>query len=367
MHKKPHIAIVYDRLNKFGGAERVLQSLLHIFPDADLVTSVYDKTGASWVRDRTVRTSFLQHLPFARTHHEWFGWLMPLVFESFDLSSYDIIVSVTSEAAKGVITRSNQLHVCYCLTPTRYLWSHTSEYEGKHLRFLKRFVFSVLREWDYVASKRPDLMIPISHHIARRITQYYRRRQEDVIYPPVSMSTIKQKRSRGSYYLVVARLVPYKQVGSAIRACQRLGRPLHIVGIGSDLEHLHAIAGQDPNITFCGMISDAQLAREYSDARALLCPQEEDFGIVSVEAQSLGVPVISYANSGMAETVVDQKTGILFNSQTDESLVDALRHFETKTWDASVISRHARQFSQEVFEKKFKEMVILAYQKKSRV
>lgn len=358
MHKKK-IAIVYDRINKFGGAERVLLALRQAFPDSTLVTSVYDPEGAAWIADWKIRTTWLQRLPLARRHHEWFGWLMPLAFESLDLSDFDVIISVTSEAAKGVITNTTQTHICYCLTPTRYLWSHTHAYEQGHLAGIKRAVFSYLRGWDYIAAQRPDMMIAISELVAKRLRKYYQREADRIIYPPVSLPASDAPVKQKDGYLVVSRLVPYKRVDLAIAVCLKLGKTLRIVGSGSDLPRLQNLAAGSPLVQFVGQVSDAELVQEYQSALALICPQEEDFGIVAVEAQGLGTPVISHAKSGVAETLVDGKTGILFNEPTVDSLAEALLQFEKLPLNRQEIVAQASRFGEARFVKEIRDIVEL--------
>lgn len=345
------IAIVYDRINKFGGAERVLQVLKEAFPDSVLYTSVYDPKKATWVGDWEVRTSVLQYVPFAKNHHEWFGWLMPLAFETLDLSAFDVIISVTSEAAKGIITRPGQVHLCYCLTPTRYLWSHTHEYGRGRFGWLKRLFFTRLRDWDYVAGQRPDRMIAISSHVAARIEKYYNRKVDQIIFPPVSLSKTQypMPQTRREYFLVVSRLVPYKRVDLAVQACISANQKLVIVGTGSDMHRLKTIAQGSSLITFAGFVAEEKLKGMYQGAKALLCPQEEDFGIVSVEAQDSGIPVISYAHSGVAETITPEKTGLLFESQTVDSLIKALQKYESIGWDGKEIHDSVTRFDREHF------------------
>jgi glycosyltransferase involved in cell wall biosynthesis len=348
------IAIVYDRVNKFGGAEQVLMALHNCFPDAPLYTSVFDPRGADWVKSWNVRTSFLQRIPFAKEHHEWFGWLMPLAFESLDLSGFDVVISVTSEAAKGILTSPNQLHICYCLTPTRYLWSHTFEYGSGALGWLKRLFFTSLREWDGIAATRPDRFIAISEHIARRIEKYYKRGVDGVIYPPAQIQHQKlQKRDKGDYFLTVSRLVPYKKVDRAIQACIRANKKLIIVGTGSDEARLRQIANNNPLVSFAGFVSDSKLSELYAGAIALICPQEEDFGIVSVEAQSHGVPVLSPAKSGMVETILDGETGVIYRHDLEE----AMQRAEGISWDTDRIRKHAAIFAEEVFERHWKKLL----------
>lgn len=371
------VALVYDRVNKFGGAERVLSTLHEIWPDAPLFSSVYDSQGASWADGWDIRTSFLQRFSGAKNCHEAFGWLMPLVFESFDLSEFDVVISVTSEAAKGVITSPRQLHVCYMLTPTRYLWSHQQEYLKSvplTLKPLARIIQAKLRIWDFVAAQRPDYFIAISKLVQKRCLKYYRREAE-VIYPPLSLdlkrsdlTTQGQTLSERGYFLIVSRLVPYKRVDLAIEACNRLKFPLIIVGNGSDQRFLKQMAG--PTVKFMGHLTDEELVGYYRNSRAVIMPQEEDFGLTAIEGLSLGVPVISYKYSGAAEVVEDGKTGILFAEQTVDSLVGAIKRF-LEVVKFVLRSRvplrrtglNANRFSKVCFKKVFKSKIELLWQK----
>ncbi|MCX6706351.1 MAG: glycosyltransferase family 4 protein, partial [Candidatus Woesebacteria bacterium] len=207
------IALVYDRVNKWGGAERVLLTLHEMFPDAPLYTSVYDEASTSWAKVfPKIYTSFLQRIPFAKSNHELFGWLMPLAFETFNFDMYDLVISITSEAAKGIITKPKTKHICYCLTPTRYLWSHYDLYfKNKLFRFISKPFINYLRNWDKVAAQRPDQIIAISTEVKNRIKKYYNRDAE-VIFPPVSLHHKKYLSKNHAYYLIVSRLVPYKRV-----------------------------------------------------------------------------------------------------------------------------------------------------------
>lgn len=358
MNSKPRVAIVYDRVNKFGGAERVLLALRSIYPDSVLFTSVYDKKRATWVGTWDVRVSFLQHIPFARHHHEWFALVMPWAFSSLGLKEFDIVISVTSEFAKNVTTSASQLHVCYCLTPTRYLWSHTKEYGAGIFSFFKHRAFSFLRYIDARSAKRPDAMLAISQVVKRRIKKYYGRDAEAVIYPPTTFpASTTYSGPHNCHYLVVSRLVPYKRIEVAIRACKKMQRKLVIVGSGSDFSRLERIASGSKYIVFMHTVTDQQLSVLYGEARALLCPQEEDFGLVSIEAQLHGTPVISYSQSGVAETLIDAKTGILFTSQTDSSIITAISRFESMTWNSKLIHEHGKIFDRQIFVKRFSQTI----------
>jgi glycosyltransferase involved in cell wall biosynthesis len=355
------VAIIYDRVNKWGGAERVLLALHEIFPKASLYTSVYDKKNASWagVFPKVV-TSFLQNIPLAKSNHEFLGALMPLAFESFDFSKFDLVISVTSEAAKGIRTKPGTFHLCYCLTPTRYLWSGRNFYFKNppskfgfipFFKFLSRPFIYFLRKWDVEASKRPDKIVAISTEVKNRIKKYYRKDSE-IVFPPVdiplSRTKILKEQKKGDYYLIVNRLIPYKRVDLAIKAFNKLKYPLYIVGSGSEEKKLKKIASD--NVKFLGQVNETELKNLYSRAKALIMPQEEDFGIVAVEAQSYGVPVIAFGKGGAIDTVVEAKTGILFERQNVNSLMQAVKKFAKMRFNERIIKRNAKRFSFKVFK-----------------
>ncbi len=369
------VAIVYDRVNKWGGAERVLLTLHEIFPDAPLFTSVYNPEKASWAQVfPEVNASFLQKIPFMNDKHELLAPLMPFAFETLDFSSYDLVISVTSEAAKGIITRPPTVHICYCLTPTRYLWSHYSEYfKGQSLKDLTKPVVKYLRIWDEIAAQRPDVMVGISTEVQDRIKKYYERESE-IIYPPVDIDKFKNQKlgptasskikktyqnlKRDDYYLLVSRLVPYKKVDLAIKAFNGLGLPLVIVGTGSEDKKLKKMAKR--NVMFKGLVSEKELVGTYQGAKALIFPQEEDFGITAVEAQACGIPVIAFKAGGALDTVIDGKTGIFFEKQTIEHMLGAIRRFHDSNHGNKMSAeciRNAQKFSKERFKKEFKELV----------
>ncbi len=358
---KKRIAIVYDRVNKWGGAERVLLALHEIFPKAPLYTSVYDVKNASWASAfPKVRTSSLQNVPFAKSNHEFLAPLMPSTFESFDFSRFDIVISVTSEAAKGILTTPKTFHLCYCLTPTRYLWSGREFYfksPPSKFSFIPFFKFLsipfiwYLKRWDVKASKRPDKIVAISTEVQKRIQKYYKRGSE-IIFPPVDTPNTKENRlknKKGDYYLLVNRLIPYKRVDLAVKAFNALGNSLYIVGSGSEEIKLKKIARS--NIKFLGQVNEKELCQLYSRAKALIMPQEEDFGIVAVEAQSFGVPVIAYKKGGALDTVIEGKTGIFFRNQTVKSLMQSVKKFDRMSFNARVLKENAKRFSFEIFRK----------------
>jgi glycosyltransferase involved in cell wall biosynthesis len=348
---KKKIAIVYDRVNKWGGAERVLLALHKIFPKAPLYTSVYDAKSAPWAKvfPRVV-TSFLQRFPFTKSNHEFLAPLMPLAFESFDLTGFDLVISVTSEAAKGVKTKPGTLHVCYCLTPTRYLWSGYDEYfKDTVFKGITKPIISYLRKWDKKASGRPDKIIAISTEVQKRIKKYYKKNSE-IVFPPVDTTLIHINRvNKRKYYLIVSRLVGYKKVDLAIEAFNKLDYPLVIVGIGREAQELKSKS--KPNIKFVGSVSEKELVKYYQNAKALIMPQEEDFGIVAPEAQSFGVPVIAYKKGGALDTVIEGKTGIFFKNQTVKSLMQAVEKFDRMSFNDRILKENAKRFSFEVFKK----------------
>lgn len=352
--------MVYDRVNKFGGAERILLALHELWPEAPLYTSVYNPEGAPWAKVFKVIPSFLQKFPLAKSNHEFYAALMPLAFESFNFDDYEVVISVTSEAAKGIITKPGTLHLCYCLTPTRYLWSGYEEYFGpKSLKLLTRSIVNSLRNWDKVAAQRPDEYLAISHVVAERIKKYYGRESE-VVYPPVNTNKFKVqnakfkvKTQKSKFFLVVSRLVKYKKVDLAIEAFNRLGWQLKIVGMGREIKSLRKMAGK--NIEFLGNLTDEALLNYYQNCQAIIFPQEEDFGIVPLEAQGCGKPVIAYRAGGATETVIEGKTGIFFNEPKTESLVKALEEFkERKEFRPEACRGQAEKFSQEKFKIEFK-------------
>lgn len=357
--KVSKVAIVYDRVNKWGGAERVLLTLLELFPEATLFTSVYDSVGAPWARNfKEVKTSFLQRVPFAKRNHEYFALAMPVAFESFDFSKFDLVISVTSEAAKGIITGPGTTHICYCLTPTRYLWSGRKTYFNSVLKQkLSKPLVGYLRNWDKQASARADRMVGISTAVQKRIAKYYAR-ESAIIFPPVEISKFSlNKRMSGDYYLLVSRLVGYKKVDLAVKAFKKINRKLVIVGVGREEKKLKRLAGESKKIKFLGSVTDYELTKLYSEAKALVFPQNEDFGLVAVEAQAAGVPVIALARGGALDTVSSQVTGIFFNKQTSESLIQAVKIFEGTALKEKNIRENAKRFSKERFLNEFATML----------
>jgi glycosyltransferase involved in cell wall biosynthesis len=351
------VALVHDYLNQYGGAERVLEQLHALFPSAPVFTSMYwPEKMSPTIRGLDVRTSFMQRLPLVTRNHQPFLLLYPLAFESFDLTGYDVVISNSSAFCKGVLTPPGTLHICYCLTPMRWVWNYHAYVERERLGMAARLVLpaaiSQLRSWDVATAQNVDRFLAISRTVAARIRKYYRR-DATVIYPPVNCDAFQLAPARvDDYYLIVSRLIPYKRIDLAVDAFTRLGLKLKIVGSGGrDLPALRARAGR--NVEFVGRVPDTELKRLYACCRALVFPGEEDFGIAPLEANASGRPVIAYAGGGALDTVVDGRTGVLFEQQDVESLIGAVRRVEASVWDATELRSHARKFDSEVFRDQF--------------
>jgi glycosyltransferase involved in cell wall biosynthesis len=338
-------AIVHDWLTIPGGSEKVLFELMELLPDADLFTSVYDPTR--WpvsLRDRVVNVSFLDRLPGAHRHYPKLLPFMNLAFESFDLSEYDLVVSSSHSCAKNVLTSSDALHLCYCHTPMRHAWEprHLAGELGAGQALAARMMLGRLRRNDLAGASRPDVFVANSNHVAARIRKHYRR-DAIVVHPPVDVERhLHRPRREDDYYLVLGRVVPYKKVDLAVGACATLGRPLKVVGEGRGLDAARARAGADAE--FLGYVPDYDMAELLSGARALLFPGEEDFGIVPVEAQAAGVPVIAYGEGGVRDTVVENETGVFHAEQTVTSVASAILQFESMEFDEYRIRANARRF-----------------------
>lgn len=355
---KVKIALVYDHVNKIGGAERVLEALHEIWPTAPLFTSVYFPKGAPWADKFKVIPSFLNRFPLAKRHHEFYPWLKPLAFESFVFGGFDLVVSITSSEAKGIITRPGTKHLCYCLTPTRYLWSGYEEYFKKKIfRILTKPMVNYLKGWDKVAAQRPDYYLAISKNVQQRIKKYYNR-ESVVIYPPVDMLKWKGELimiEGKPFFLVVSRLVAYKKIDIVIKAFNELNLPLKIVGVGNEMRRLKNMA--NANIEFLGQLTDQELLSYYQNCRAVIFPQDEDFGLVPLEAQACGRPVIAFKSGGALETIIDKKTGTFFYPQTTEALIKKLKEFKDSDYKPEDCRQNAEKFSQTIFKKNFKDWV----------
>jgi glycosyltransferase involved in cell wall biosynthesis len=373
------VAIVYDRVNKWGGAERVLLALHELFPKAPLYTAVYSKEKAQWAEVfPKVIPSYLNKISWLSKNHELLGALVPMAFESFGFNEYELVISITSEAAKGIITRPKTIHVCYCLTPTRYLYSGREVYQKERPRqlrfpfygFISKPVLSYVEKWDQVAAQRPDGMIAISTEVKNRIKRYYDRDSE-IIFPPVNVekitnikltTTLLRRRvlkltgfQLKEYYLIVSRMVPYKRVSLAVDAFNELKKPLVVVGTGSEEVKLKRTANE--NIVFTGFVKEQDLVLLYKGAKGFIFPQEEDFGITAVEAQAAGIPVIAYRGGGAQDTVIEGKTGKFFEDQKTKSLIKAVKEFEKINFNSEIIIKNAEKFTKARFKKEFKKYI----------
>lgn len=369
---KVRIAIVHYWFASHRGGERVVEAMAAMFPNADLFALVADpKVIPESLRGRGLKTSFLQHFPGSTRWHQRLLPLYPLALEQFDLSGYDLVLSSESGPAKGVLTSASTCHVCYCHSPMRYLWDFYHQYRkgptiGRWSRPFFTLTSHYLRLWDAASADRVDYFAANSRNVAARIRKHYRR-DATVIYPPVNIEAGYLAEKTEDCYLVVSQLVDYKRVDLAIAACNRLGRKLHIVGEGEQYARLRKLAG--PSIHFCGPLSDEALREQYAQCRALLFPGEEDFGMVPVEAQSFGRPVIAYGRGGVTETVngvpagaqdfAEDATGIFFGEQTVASVVEAIQKFEDveHRFCPTLIRQQAERFAPEHFERNFAEFL----------
>lgn len=352
------VAFVHEYLNQFGGAERMLASMAELFPNAPIYTLLYDERATrNLFKGRTIRTSFLQRFPGAVAHHERYPLLMPLAIEQFDLSAFDLVISVSASFAKGVITKPHTRHICYCLTPPRFLWDNSQQFTREFgfspviQKILPPFI-SYLRLWDRHASHRVDEFWRISDFVGQRIEKYYRQ-PSTLIYPPVR-TDIFSVASGGpaDYFLMVGRLVSYKKFDIAIHSFNQSGLPLKIIGTGPEVDRLKKLAKK--NIEFLGHIPDSELAGYYQNARALIFPQEEDFGIVPLEAMASGRPVIAYRNGGAGETIREGVTGLFFDEQSPSALSAAMRQFDSMKFDPAACRSRAEEFSVDRFKENIK-------------
>ncbi|MBI4121838.1 MAG: glycosyltransferase [Parcubacteria group bacterium] len=355
------VALVHDHLAQDGGAEKVLKVLQEIYPDAPTYTLVYDPDGAHPVfRGKDIRTSFIQRLPFGVRKYQWYFPLMPLATESYDLSEYDLVISSASAFAKGVITSPEALHICYCHTPTRYLWTDTHSYveELRVPRLIKwnlPFLLSRIRVWDRAAADRVDHFVANSATVQKRIKKYYRR-DSDIVYPPVELAQFTPKaKAGGSYFLTGGRLVSYKRFDITIKAFNRLGIPLKIFGTGPEMEKLKAMAKK--HIEFLGYVDVAAQAELYRGARAFINPQVEDFGITPIESMACGTPVIAFGQGGALETIIDGQTGLFFREQRWEEISDLIIRFKDEQFDPQKIHQHAQRFDVNTFKQRLTNLV----------
>lgn len=351
------VAIVHDWLTNMGGAEQVVINFKKVYKEAPIYTTLYNPNNLDKeLQNIDVRTSFLQKKKMVVNHKKYFP-LMPLAFENFNLNEYDVILSSSSSCAKGVITKPGSIHVCYCHTPMRYAWELRDDYTkgmGKLKRRLVKILLHYMRIWDLASASRVDYFIANSTEVQKRIKKHYKR-DSVVINPPVRCDLFNISETDGDYYFVISRLVGYKRFDLAVQACSELGKKLVVIGDGPEKEKLEKVANE--NVTFLGRQPDEVVKKYMAECKALLFPGEEDFGIVPVEAQACGRPVIAYGKGGVIDTVIDGKTGVYFTEQTVESLKEAIIKFEKMNFDKSEIRKHALEFDEKVFQRKIKEYI----------
>lgn len=362
------VALVHDYLNQYGGQERELEALAEIWPDAQIYTSIYDrKLMDPWLRidPSRIHTNFVQKLPFSDYLNKHYFFLYPLAFRLTNVDEVDVVISISSYASKFVQGRNKPLHIGYINTPPRFLYGYDRELTGyKHRPFDRYFepaykvlvppIRRMIRAADQNAVKKIDLLVANSEEIKRRITKDYSR-DSVVIYPPVNVrefATSQSIKPKEKFFLIVSRLGGYKKVDIAVKAFNKLGLKLKILGVGPQLAHLKSIAGS--NIEFLGRTSDSVRKEQLLSCTALIFPTDEDFGIVPVEAEAAGKPVIAYRSGGALETVVEGKTGLFFDEQSPEAIIEAVRNFHPENFSAAECRAQAEKFSKEIFKEKFK-------------
>ncbi len=361
------IALVHDYLVQYGGAERVLECFTEIFPEAPIYTLVYNKEVMHGIFEKKdIRKSFIQKIPFAKKHHRLFTQLMPMAIEQFNLSKYDVVLSDSSSYAKGIITRPETLHICFMHNPMRYAWDDCHKYTEDFyfpglIKKIVPFAMNYIRIWDKVSAERPDKIISNSNFVSKRIKKYYKR-ESITINPPVNTNSFYIDNEKGDYFLMVGRLLAYKRFDIAIQAFNKLGLKLKIIGRGPELERLKNMAGQ--NIEFITeLIPDNKLSQYYSRCRAFVFPQEEDFGIVAIEAMASGRPIIAFRGGDIPEHMEEGRSGIFIENQTAEGIISAVKKFKEEDFDPQYIRNQALKFDKDVFKSKVKAYIEDEYNK----
>jgi len=369
------VALIHDHLAQAGGAEKVLKVLTEMFPEAPIYTLLYEQKNVDKnFAGKKIETSIIQRLPGGVRHYKWYLFFMPMAVEFFDLREFDLVISDASAFAKGVITTPDTLHICYCHTPTRYLWSDAHQYlnELKYNKWIKKIIsltLGRLRLWDYVAAQRVDYFAANSATVQKRISKYYRRDSE-IIYPPVETDKFKiadlsHQSRQERYFLLGCRLAPYKRADIVVQAFKVLGDGfnLKIFGDGLDLPRLRRLAGEASNIEFLGRVDEEEKTELYAHALAFINPQEEDFGITAVEAMAAGRPVLAYRRGGATETVIENQTGLFFDEQNPSALISLVRRFLAdldsgqKVWDSHLIKEHAEEYSVAKFKQRLSALI----------
>ena len=357
----PKTAIAHEWLVNYAGSERVVESFTNIWKNADvfaLVDFLDDEQRNFILKGKKANTTFIQKLPLARKKHRYYLPLFPTAIERFNLSDYKLIISSAHAVSKGVKTNKNQLHICYCHSPMRYAWDQSEQYLTGVKGFIAKSFINYLRNWDLKSVKNVNFFIANSNHIAEKIKRIYKR-DSIVIYPPVDVDRFEVSEIREDYYVTASRLVPYKKTDLIVKAFNQMpDKKLFVIGSGPEKEKLKRLAGA--NIEFLGFQPAEQLKQYLKRAKAFVFAAEEDFGIIVVEAMACGTPVIALNKGGTAESVINGKTGILFNEQKPESIKNAIIEFEKSidNFDVQLIRRHAEKFSRPIFENNIRNFVI---------
>ncbi|MFV0644559.1 MAG: glycosyltransferase [Sphingomonadaceae bacterium] len=360
LHPPLKVAVIHYWLVGMRGGERVLERILKLYPGADIFTHVYDPESVSdFIRSHRVTTSFIQKLPGARKHYQSYLPLMPMALEELDLRGYDLVISSESGPSKGVITSPDAFHLCYCHSPMRYLWDHYHPYKqmaGPVKRLAMPYLLHRMRKWDVASAQRPDRIIANSSFIARRIRMAWGREAE-IVHPPVEVDLFERNPHPDAHFLWVGQMTYYKRADLVVDAFNRLGLPLVMVGTGDMAAEIARRAG--PNITIIERLDFAELRKAYAGCRALIFPPEEDFGIVPVEANAAGRPVIAYGRGGARDSILPDRTGLFFDEQSVDSLVDAVERFHRwyPDFDPEIAQKSARRFSPEVFDRRLASIV----------
>jgi len=360
---KRRIAIVHDWLPVYGGAERVLEQMLQVYPDADIFSLIdaLDEENRKFLNGKPVKTSFVQKLPGGKKYYRHCFPLMPLAIEQFDFSSYDMVITSSYAFAKGIITGPRQLHLCYCHSPIRYAWDLQTQYLKESnmdrglMSWFVRSMLHMIRMWDCRTAAGVDAFMANSRFIARRIEKVYRR-DATVVYPPVNIERFEACREKEDFYVTASRLVPYKRMDLIIQAFNGMPeRQLVVIGDGPELPKLRHLASA--NVKVLGWQPQEVLKSNLQRAKGFVFGGEEDFGIILLEAQASGTPVIAYGRGGALETVQENETGIFFGEQTIESLQSAIAEFESRQWDAGKCRANAERFSAKLFRERFQTFV----------
>ncbi len=367
------VAIVHDWLNtKMGGAENLLVEMAAMYPDAPIYTLIYDPMAVGDAIDpQRIRTSRLQKAPgFLKKRPRYLLPFIPAAIEQFDLSEYDLVLSQSGAWAKGVITKPETLHICYCNSPMRFVWDYWPRYlNEQRVGFIRRFAIRVLtsrlRLWDFYSAPRVDKWIANSKTVSGRIKKYYHQ-NSTVIYPGADVDRFKPvaDHQKADYFVTLSNLTPYKKVDMAIEACNRLGKPLIVIGDGPDRGRLEKLAG--PTIEFAGRVSNAKLPILLAKAQALIFPNEEDFGIAPIEAMAAGTPVVAYGRGGLTETVVAGKTGVFFEQPSVDSLAECLQRFDEHQFEQKALVAQAHKFSMERFRIELRQFIEEAYDNQNK-